>query len=150
AGELNVTVTEVTPQVVRLRIHGSVLLVGPASLDLLSSPGLGLKGRTDLENRYDARLEGTLVYDQTKKAIVAWDMVALGDYIGIRCRSAWHGPENPMRLGFAFELDRSAYEVPPEQRRPRSMVHAHRFKNKEQYYWDPEKWEEDWKKQEKR
>src|SRR3546814_14252389 len=47
-------------------------------------------------------------------------------------RSAmWHGPDNPMRLGFAFKLDRSDYDLPPERRRPRSMVHAYTFKNKE-------------------
>jgi hypothetical protein len=79
-----------------------------------------------------------------------WELVALSDYIGIRCRAQWHGPDSPMRLGFAFKLDRSDYDLHPERRRPRSMVHAYTFKNKAQYYWDPEKWEEDWKKQQKR
>lgn len=147
AGEIKLTVEEVSELTVRVRIHGPVLLIGPSSPDLLSSPGLGLKGRKDLENRYDAQLEGILVYDRARKTIAQWDMVALGDYTGIRSRAMWHGPDNPMRLGFAFKLDRSDYELPPERRRPRSMVHAYTFKNNEQYYWDPEIWEEDWKKQ---
>lgn len=44
AGEIKLTVEEVSVQTVQMRIHGPVLLIGPASSDLLSSPGLGLKG----------------------------------------------------------------------------------------------------------
>ncbi|OAI53952.1 hypothetical protein AYO44_15560 [Planctomycetaceae bacterium SCGC AG-212-F19] len=149
-GELKLTVEDVSPQAVRMRIHGTVVLVGPPSPDLLNTPGLGLKDRKDLENRYDARLEGTLVYDRAAARISAWDMAALGDYVGMLRRIRWHDADNPLRLGFAFKLDQSDYELPPERRRPRSMVHAYRFKDKEQYYWDPEKWEEEWKKQQKR
>ena len=54
-----------------------------------------------------------------------------------------------MPLGFAFELDRTAYELPAERRRPRSFIHAYIFKNQEAYYWGPEKWEEDWKRRQK-
>lgn len=148
-GELKLTVEEVSPLAIRMRIHGSVVLVGPPNWDLVTTPGLGLKDRKDLENRYEARLEGLLVYDRAKNRIADWEMVALGDYIGMLRRVAWHGPESPLPLGIAFKLDRSDYELPPERRRPPPMVYAHTLKNKEQYYWDPEKWEADWKKQQK-
>jgi hypothetical protein len=148
--ELKLTVEEVSPQVVHLRLGGPVLLSGKGPLKLYPT-GKVLK---TIENRYDARLEGVLVYDRVHKRIARWDMVALGDYTG--CWFVGHEgwkeatAAAPLPLGFAFELDESAYRVPAERRRPRSFVHAYIFNGKEQYYWDPEKWEEDWKKRQPR
>jgi hypothetical protein len=148
-GGLELTVQEVTPKAIRMRIHGSVLLSGPGILRTWPA-GKFIK---NLENRYDARLEGVLEYDRARKRITRWDMAALGDYSG-----RWFAGNNgwkevtasaPMALGFAFELDRTAYTVPPERRRPRSFIHAYIFKEREAFYWDPEKWEEDWKKRPK-
>src|SRR5262249_40997088 len=65
AGELLVTVEEVTPQLVRMRVHGSVLLSGPGILHEWPNRKFIKK----LENRYDARLEGALVYDRARKGI---------------------------------------------------------------------------------
>jgi hypothetical protein len=31
--------------------------------------------------------------------------------------------------------------LPPERRRPRSFVHAYIFRDREEHYWDPLKWE---------
>ena len=107
-----------------------------------------------MENRYDARLNGVVVYDRASKRIARWDMVALGDYTG--CWFAGHKgwieatPRAPLPLGFAFELDPSAYRVPAQRRRPRSFVHAYIFRDREAFYWDPLKWEEDWKKRQPR
>jgi hypothetical protein len=106
------------------------------------------------QTRYDAKLEGTLVYDRVQQRISRWDMAALGDYTGewfagnVRWKEAT--PEAPLPMGFSFELDRTDYTVPAERRRPASFVHAYIFRNREAYYWDPEKWEEDWKKQQQR
>jgi hypothetical protein len=147
-GKLELTVQEVTPRALRLRLAGEALLVGKNNHTREVKEG---------EVRYDARLEGVIVYDRAKKSITRWDMVALGDYTGEwfaedggRWREA--GPDAPLRLGFSFELDRSDYDF-PDRRRPRGFVHGYVFKGdsqrhdaRERYYWDPEKWEADWKK----
>jgi len=149
-GELKLTVEEVSAQAIRLRLDGSVLLAANGPLKLYPT-GKVLK---TVENRYDARLQGMLVYDRSAKKIVQWDMVALGDYAGcwFAGNDGWKEAtrDAPMPLGFSFELDPSAYQVPAERRRPRSFVHAYIFNGKEHYYWDPEKWEEDWKKRQPR
>jgi hypothetical protein len=146
AGELRVTVEEVTPQAVRLRLHGPVLLSGPGVLRQWP----GGKFIKNVENRYDARLEGVLVYDRTGRRITRWDMAALGDYSGrwFAGHKGWHEAtaEAALPLGFAFELDRAAYRLPPERRRPRSFMHAYIFRTAEGHYWDPDLWLQDWKK----
>jgi hypothetical protein len=147
-GQIKVTVEEVTEQTVRMHLSGAVLLVGKNGHTKEVKEG---------EIRYDARLEGVLVYDRGEKRITRWDMAALGDYTGEwfaedgkRWREAT--PDAPLRLGVAFELDRSDYDF-PERRRPRGFVHGYIFAGdrpgheaQEQYYWDPEKWEANWKK----
>jgi hypothetical protein len=144
--DLTATVEKVSDQAVHLRLDGSVLLTGQGPLKLWPT-GKVLK---TVENRYDARLHGVLVYDRAGKKITRWDMVALGDYSG--CWFAGHKGwkeatrEAPLPLGFAFEVDRDAYRVPAQRRRPRSFVHAYIFRDREPFYWDPEKWEADWKK----
>jgi hypothetical protein len=147
-GKLEVTVEEVTAKSLRLRLSGEVLLVGKNRHTREVKEG---------EVRYDARLEGVIVYDRAKKSITRWDMVALGDYTGEwfaedggRWREA--RADAPLRLGVSFELDRSDYEH-PDRRRPRGFVHGYVFRGdsprydaREQYYWAPEKWAADWKK----
>jgi hypothetical protein len=156
--ELNITVADVSPRTVSLRVHGSVVLSAPSRLRIYPTGEFA----KDLENRYDARVEGILVYERasekTQAKIVQWDMVALGDYRGAMFTShekdgqrvgddQWREAtaEAPVPLAFAFELDASAYENTPERRRPRSFVHSYIFRDREQFYWDPEKWEADWK-----
>ena len=149
-GDLNLTVEEVTKSGVRLRVHGSALLVNK-NLRGEGASHLAQDVRRGLENRYDARLEGLLVYDLDQKRITRWDMVGLGDYVGIYYPVGYPNifVREPVVIGFSFELDRTIYEVPAERRRQRPRLLAHDFKNSEQYYWDPEKWEEDWKKRQK-
>jgi hypothetical protein len=149
-GEISLTVEDVSNQAIRMRLHGSVVLSGTGPLKLYPT-GKVLK---TVENRYEARLEGVMVYDRVRKKISRWDLAALGDYLG--CWFTGHDgwkeatADAPLPLGFAFELDESAYQVPAERRRPRSFVHAYIFKEREQFYWDPDKWEEDWKKRQPR
>jgi hypothetical protein len=147
AGELQVTVEDVTPASMRLRLHGSVRLSGPGVLHEWPNR----KFIKNVENRYDARLLGEIVYDRVKQRIVRCDLAALGDYSGrwFAGNKGWKEAtlETPLSLGFAFEVDSTAYELPPERRRPRSFVHAYIFRSHEAHYWDPDQWLEDWTKQ---
>jgi hypothetical protein len=149
AGDLKVTVEDVSPEVVRMRMHGTVLLSGPGVLHEWPNR----KFIKNVENRYDARLEGVLVYDRAQEKITRWDLAALGDYSGrwFAGNNGWKEAtlQSPLPLGFAFELDPTAYDLPPDRRRPRSFVHAYIFRNREDHYWDPDKWLEDWKKRAK-
>jgi hypothetical protein len=150
ASDLTLTVEEVSAREVRMRVSGPVLLSGTGPLKLWPT-GKVLK---TVNNRYDARLEGVIVYDRAGQKITRWDMAALGDYAGcwFAGNDGWKEAtaEAPMALGFAFELDESAYRVPAERRRPRSFVHAYIFKDREEFYWNPDRWEEDWKKRQPR
>jgi hypothetical protein len=145
-GELHATVEDVSPKAVRMRLHGSVVLSGLGVLHTWPDR----KFIKNVENRYDARLEGVLIYDRLRKKITRWDMTALGDYSGrwFAGNKGWKEatPEAPLPLGFAFEIDHTAYELPPERRRPRSFMHAYIFRAKEEHYWDPETWLDEWKK----
>lgn len=145
-GQLKLTVEDVTPKLVRMRMHGSVLLSGPGVLHTWPDR----KFIKNIENRYDARLEGVLEYDRGAGKITRWDMAALGDFTGrwFAGNKGWQEgtAEAPLPLGFAFEIDSTAYELPAERRRPRSFMHSYIFKDREEHYWDPDKWLEDWKK----
>lgn len=145
-GDLQVTLEEVSPQSLRLRLHGSVLLSGPGVLHTWPDR----KFIKNVENRYDARLEGTIEYDRTRQKFSRFDLTALGDYTGrwFAGNKGWKEatPGAPLPLGFAFEIDPTAYDLPPERRRPRSFMHAYMFRNREEHYWDPDKWLDDWKK----
>ena len=146
SGKLDVTVDEVTPERVRLRLHGSVLLSSPGQLH--SWPDR--KFIKNIENRYDARLEGVLEFDRTKNKMTRFDVAVLGDFSGrwFAGHKGWNEAtrEAPLALGFAFEIDTTAYELPPERRRPRSFMHAYIFRVAEEHYWDPERWLADWTK----
>jgi hypothetical protein len=146
ASELEVMVEDVSAETIRMRIHGSVLLKSPGVLTTWPDH----KFIKNLVNSYDARLEGVIVYDRAKAKIVRFDAAVLGDYSGrwFAGNNGWKEAtaESPMPLGFAIEIDQTAYELPAERRRPRSFLHAYTFKEREEFYWDPDKWLEDWKK----
>jgi len=157
--QLQVTPLEISPQLVKLRVNGAVLLSVPSRLRRYPTS----EYVKDLENRFDAGLEGTMVFDRAAQRITKWNMVALGDYSGAMFTHREESGRNvgddqwreatreaPVPLGFAFELDPTAYDTPPERRRPRSFVHAYIFRDREQFYWDPEKWEQDWKQRQQR
>jgi hypothetical protein len=150
SGELELTVEEVSAQALRLRIRGSVLLAAPGVLTTWPEH----KFIKNLENRYDARLDGVIIFDRVAARITRWDMTALGDYSGrwFAGHKGWKEatPDAPLPLAFACEVDPTAYDLPPERRRPRSFVHAYIFKEREEFYWDPDKWLEDWKKRQRK
>jgi len=129
-----------------MRIHGSVLLSGPGILHTWPDH----KFIKNLENRYDARVEGVLEFDRAKEKITRWDMAVLGNFSGrwFAGNDGWKEAtmEAPLALGFAFELDEKAYSLSPDRRRPRSFMHAYIFKGREEQYWDPDKWLADWQK----
>lgn len=145
-GELKVTVDEVDAKAVRLRLHGSVLMASPGVLTTWPDH----KFIKNIENRYDARLEGVIEFDRAKNTITRFDLAALGDFSGrwFAGEKGWREatPEAPLPLGFAFELDQTAYQLPPERRRPRSFMHAYIFRVNDEHYWDPDRWLDDWTK----
>lgn len=149
AGELKLIVTQVGQANVRMRVEGNVVLSGKGPLKLYPT-GKVLK---TVENRYDARFEGLLEYDRIAKRITRWDMASLGDYTGcwFAGNDGWKeaSVKSPLPLGFAFEIDHTAYQLPAERRRARSFVHAYIFNGREHFYWDPEAWLEDWKKRQR-
>jgi hypothetical protein len=135
SGELLLTVREVTETAVTMRVHGAAVLAGKSVH----------KGFESLPIRYDARVEGVIVIDRAKRAITRWDRAALGEYTGewfAEDGGRWRAakPDAPLALGFAFEIDQTASQLPPERRRPRSFVHAYIFRDREEHYWDPLKW----------
>jgi len=109
-GELKVTVEDVTPQAIRMRVDGSALLRMRAEDGHLDR-GLQPKLPDKLDMGYDCRLYGRIHYDREKKAITRFDMAALGDFRGIWCR---YYKAKPVPVAFAFELDARA--LPPERR----------------------------------
>lgn len=149
AGEVQLTVERIGEKTVRMRVAGNVLLSGKGPLKLYPT-GKVLK---TVENRYDARFEGVLEYDRAAKRISRWDMASLGDYTGcwFAGNDGWKEATatSPLPLGFAFEIDHTAYAVPPERRRPRSFVHAYIFNGREPFFWDPDLWHDDWMKRQR-
>jgi hypothetical protein len=137
-GSMEITVADVSAKSIELRVHGSVVLVGVS--------GHEFQG---LEKKYDARIEGRIDVDRATKKIVRFDLAALGDYTGEWfTHERWKAAtaEAPLAQAFAFEIDRTAYELPPERRRPRGFIHAYIFNEREKFYWDPDLWKEDWEK----
>ena len=148
-GQLKVTVEDVRANQVRLRLHGSVLLSGPGMLHTWPDR----KFVKNIENRYDASFEGIIEFDYAKNRITRFDVTTLGDFSGrwFAGNKGWNEAttEAPLSLGFAFELDTSAYDLPSERRRPRSFMHAYVFRTREEHYWDPDAWLDDWKRRQK-
>lgn len=148
-GNLQVTVEDVTPESIRLRMHGAVQMSVPSVLHEWPNR----KFIKNLTNHYDARLEGTIECDRQTQRITRFDLAVLGDYSGrwFAGQKGWieATPDAPLPLAFALEMDESAYELPPPRRRPRSFVHAYIFRDREPQYWDPDKWMEDWQRRQK-
>ncbi len=103
--KLTLTVVEAT-SVVRLRLEGSALLATKAD-------------PKEAERGYDVSLLGSIDYDRGKKAIVRFDLVALGDHWG-ESRLTRGARPGRTPLGVAFELargDQAADRVPPQAAR---------------------------------
>jgi hypothetical protein len=155
-GSIHLTIQDVSESNVQMRVHGSLLLGKKSGIKTRQDSKIDTP--PDLEDRYDARIEGVLVYDLRKERITKWEMVALGDHQGAywpninRGKTACNFTTDPVAIGFSFELDQSDYEIPAERRRQAPYLVAHTFKGpqRQAYYWDLEKWEAAWKKQQKR
>jgi len=104
AGKLTLTVQEVTPDKLVMRLDGSAHLQQP--------------GRDELST-YDPALLGTLEYDRRQKTFTRFDMVALGTALGLpRDANGIITPrKGPYPLGIAFELVRNP--TPAERLHPR-------------------------------
>lgn len=104
--DLSLTVTEATPQHLRLALDGAVLLATAAD------PAKADRG-------FDLRLRGYLSYDKTKKAFDRFDILAVGDHWGNGANTREPRPGR-MPLGVLFELakgDSSFERVPPQAAR---------------------------------
>lgn len=106
ARKMTLTVEEVTPALVRLRLDGKALLASSAD-------------PKEAERGFDVSLLGHIHYDRDKKAIVRFDVVAVGDHWGA---GPYTGGARPGRspLGIVFELargDQAADRVPPQAAR---------------------------------
>jgi hypothetical protein len=103
---LTLTVEEVTPATVRLRLDGSALLATD-------------KDAAKADRGFDVRLLGNVQYDRAKQRIDRFDVVAVGDHWG---EGGYTGGARPGRqpLGIAFELaggKAAADLVPPQAAR---------------------------------
>jgi hypothetical protein len=104
--DVSLTAQEVNETSVRLRLEGSILLANQAD------PAQANRG-------FDARLLGYIEYDQRKKLITRFEMVALGEHWGAGTYTPGARPGRTP-LGVAFELSRgtsSADQVPPQAAR---------------------------------
>jgi hypothetical protein len=106
SGKLTLTVEEVTPATVRLRLDGSAILATD-------------KDAAKADRGFDVRLLGNVQYDRAKQRIDRFDVVALGDHWG---EGGYTGGARPGRqpLGIAFELAEgkaAADLVPPQAAR---------------------------------
>jgi hypothetical protein len=101
--KLTVTVEEVAPVTVRLRLDGSALLATD-------------KDAAKADRGFDVRLLGNVQYDRVKQRIDRFDVVAVGDHWG---EGGYTGSARPGRqpLGIAFELagGKSAADLVPPQ-----------------------------------
>lgn len=137
--ELELTVQEVTPKAVRLRLAGAASYKGEAALGKslggeIFGPSPRESGQQGLPDTYtidyDVRIEGVLEYDPARKEFTRFDAVALGDYQG-----PWGlvYKARPVPIGISFELDRR--NLSPERRHAPYTLSALR-----EHYWAPEKW----------
>jgi hypothetical protein len=136
---LDLTVQEVTPGKVRLRLTGRALYKGEASVGkslggqiyTLSPRETGQKNLPPTYRvNWDVRIEGVLEYEPAKKRFTRFDAVALGDYQG-----PWGlaYKEKYVPVGISFELDQR--DLAPERRHAPYVLSALR-----EHYWAPEKW----------
>jgi hypothetical protein len=103
SASMNLTVEQVTPEQVRIRLDGSALLSTNADL-------------AKAKRGYDVRLLGYLTYDRHANAITRFDILALGDHWGEGPFTAGARPGRTP-LGIAFELaagKSAADRVPPQ------------------------------------
>ncbi|MBM3223440.1 MAG: hypothetical protein FJZ47_06540 [Candidatus Tectomicrobia bacterium] len=101
--ELTLTVTEVTPERVRLQLVGAALMATHSDL-------------AQAERGFDARLEGIIEYDVARQTMSRFDLVAVGHPWG-ESKLSPRARAGRQPFGVAFELatgDTPANRVPPQ------------------------------------
>jgi len=115
---LNLVVEEASPDLVRLRLEGSVLLeedlrkIVLALHSRMRINGVDVSATNTDKGKYDARLLGHLACDPKKKVVTRFDIVALGDFVAFYCDANGDGHIFTHALGVAFALDTGPL-VPP-------------------------------------
>jgi len=107
AGQLRLTVEEVRPTQVRLRLDGFARLYNARGhLLTYQPPAVKEHTKSQIPIYYRPRLLGYLVFDSAKKIVTRFDMVALGDVRGRPVDSNLFGERlgEVNTLGIAFEL----------------------------------------------
>lgn len=107
AGQLQLTVEEVGPQAVRLRLEGQVRLYNPRSYLLSYQPESVKKhSQSQVPLEFTPRLLGYLSYEPAKRVVTRLDVVALGDVRGRPVDGNLMGERlgEANLLGIAFEL----------------------------------------------
>src|SRR5262249_12678880 len=104
--KLTLTVEEVTPATIRLRLDGSALLATDADA-------------AKADRGFDVRLLGHVQYDRAKKTIDRFDVVAVGDHWG---QGTYTGGARPARQPLGIASDRAGRKsaadlVPPQAAR---------------------------------
>lgn len=135
---LELTVKEVTPTAVRLRLTGHAVYRDEAKVGKMlagqiygpSPKETGQKLPATYKIDYDVGIEGMLEYDAGRGEFTRFDAVALGDYQG-----PWGlaYKVKPLPVGISFELDRR--ELGPERRHAPYTLSALR-----EHYWAPDQW----------
>jgi hypothetical protein len=137
--ELRLTVDEVTPERVRLRLGGRAWYwaeakVGESVGGQVWAPSPRETGQSlppTYRVDWDVRIEGVLEYDPVGRRFTRFDAVALGGYQGPWGQSY---KERPVPVGTAFELDRR--DLGPERRHAPYVLSALK-----EHYWAAEKWQ---------
>lgn len=132
ADNLSLRIEDVSAREVRMRLHGSVLLIEESSRPLFHvyKP----KSQTNLPETYqskalDAHVEGVLVYDRRAGKFTRFDVVGLGDTWGMVLGGLMY---TRWPIGFAFELDMSDYQEGFSRGMPATMIFAGPHA-----YWNP-------------
>ncbi len=130
------TVEDASAAQVRLRLEGTVSLKNdPVPAIVECTKGLAKRSRAGEKfqappseedaptPRYDARVLGYLGYDRAKATFTRFDVVVLGDYVGIHINPDYQKPKQPytyvirsMPVGIAFEIAPPGQAVLPHVR----------------------------------
>jgi hypothetical protein len=120
--DLILTVEDVSPSTIRLRLEGSVNLAHDAPKEAIRyHPALRPLHHEDPKAfaRFDGQVLGSLTYDLQKKAFIRFDVVALGEYVGPLLNPYRNEDHQtfylikPCPLGVSFEIAPPGLVVPP-------------------------------------
>lgn len=113
--EVKLTVSDVSPTRVQIRVEGAVRLEGPVrdawgGWNPRTPKGEAIAKDTPLS--FDGRMLGYLAYDRKAEKFTRFDIAALGDFIGFYSDANAKGVIRSLPLGVAFGIDPGP-PVPP-------------------------------------